>query len=244
MTWVNTSPRLQNQIADDVKDIRGNLQHSHDADGSVDVLADDAVTTAKIADANVTEAKLATDSVTTDKIADANVTAAKIHENDKFAADTVMAFGQNYAPTGWTRLTTGDTLYDAAANNAMFCFAKSGNVAAGGSTNPQAPSTTHYHTGPSHTHTMGTHNHKWYDYQSGGGHNSHTYNSDGTAVDIAYTDTSGRGIGTSQAYKLNFSGYTNKIDPGNTNSSGTGNTGAKSTGIQPYYIEMILAKKD
>ncbi len=39
---------------------------------------DDGITTAKIADSNVTAAKLATDSVTTAKIADSNVTAAKL----------------------------------------------------------------------------------------------------------------------------------------------------------------------
>lgn len=41
-------------------------------------IASDAVTTAKILDANVTAAKLATDSVTTAKITDANVTAGKL----------------------------------------------------------------------------------------------------------------------------------------------------------------------
>ena len=47
------------------------------------MLADDAVTTAKIADSNVTTAKIADDAVTTAKIADLNVTAAKL------AADSV-----------------------------------------------------------------------------------------------------------------------------------------------------------
>ena len=41
-------------------------------------LASDAVTTAKILNANVTAAKLASDAVTTAKILDANVTAAKL----------------------------------------------------------------------------------------------------------------------------------------------------------------------
>ena len=46
-------------------------------------LVDDSVTTSKILDANVTEAKLAANAVTTNKILDANVTAAKL------AADSV-----------------------------------------------------------------------------------------------------------------------------------------------------------
>ena len=41
-------------------------------------LVDDSVTTSKILDANVTEAKLAANAVTTNKILDANVTAAKL----------------------------------------------------------------------------------------------------------------------------------------------------------------------
>ena len=44
----------------------------------VGTLVDDSVTTSKILDANVTEAKLASDAVTTAKILDANVTAAKL----------------------------------------------------------------------------------------------------------------------------------------------------------------------
>jgi len=44
-------------------------------------LASCAVTTAKIADANVTAGKLSTDSVTTDKVTDANVVSCKISTN-------------------------------------------------------------------------------------------------------------------------------------------------------------------
>ena len=48
---------------------------------TTNVIADDAITTAKITDANITSAKLATDSVTTDKITDANVTTAKLADD-------------------------------------------------------------------------------------------------------------------------------------------------------------------
>lgn len=44
----------------------------------VGTLVDDSVTTSKILNANVTEAKLASNAVTTNKILDANVTAAKL----------------------------------------------------------------------------------------------------------------------------------------------------------------------
>ena len=52
----------------------------------VGTLVDDSVTTSKILDANVTEAKLAANAVTTNKILDANVTAAKL-------ANTAVAAG-------------------------------------------------------------------------------------------------------------------------------------------------------
>lgn len=101
--------------------------------------------------------------------------------SDLCEATTVATFGQNAAPTGWTRLTTGDTIYDAAADNAMFCYAKTGNIAQGGSANPQS----------AHTHGLPA---------SG--------NVGDTGSSFDYTSTTS--------------------DP---------NTA-------PYYIEMILAKKD
>jgi len=52
-----------------------------DANVTAAKIASDAVTTVKILDANVTAAKLASDSVTTVKILDANVTADKIASN-------------------------------------------------------------------------------------------------------------------------------------------------------------------
>ena len=54
-------------------------------------LAADAVTTAKILDANVTAAKLASDSVTTAKILDSNVTTAKIADANVSWAKTLTA---------------------------------------------------------------------------------------------------------------------------------------------------------
>ena len=54
-------------------------------------LASDAVTTAKILDANVTAAKLASDSVTTAKILDSNVTTAKIADANVSWAKTLTA---------------------------------------------------------------------------------------------------------------------------------------------------------
>jgi hypothetical protein len=61
-------------------------------------IASDAVTTAKILDANVTAGKLATDSVTTAKIADLNVTGAKLANltvSTKTASYTLVAADRN-----------------------------------------------------------------------------------------------------------------------------------------------------
>lgn len=127
-------------------------------------------------------------------------------------AGTVLPFGQSSAPTGWTRLTTGDAVYDAAADNAMFCFAKTGNIApAGGGVNPQA-----------------THGHQWYNYIDAS-NGAQSYDSGGSAQNISGTNTTPNGIDAGQTgvnnYRLNSDWYT------------TQNTA-------PYYVEMILAKKD
>jgi hypothetical protein len=67
-------------------------------------LASNAVTTAKILDANVTAAKLASDAVTTAKILDANVTTAKI------ASSAVTA--DKIASNAWTTNTVIDAAGD------------------------------------------------------------------------------------------------------------------------------------
>ena len=78
---------------------------------TTNVIADDAITTAKITDANITSAKLATDSVTTDKVTDANITTAKL-------ADDSVSFEKVDAEfTTSSSLTAGATVnvdFDAA----------------------------------------------------------------------------------------------------------------------------------
>lgn len=78
---------------------------------TTNVIADDAITTAKITDANITSAKLATDSVTTDKVTDANITTAKL-------ADDSVSFEKVDAEfTTSSALTAGATVdvdFDAA----------------------------------------------------------------------------------------------------------------------------------
>ena len=86
---------------------------------STTMLAANAVTTAKITDANVTAAKLATDSVTTAKIADLNVTTGKIADSAitsaKIADGTIVNADINSSAAidktkiSGTAITAGDT---------------------------------------------------------------------------------------------------------------------------------------
>ena len=73
-------------IADATTSLKGKIQLGGDLAGTgttaaAPVISDNAITTVKITDANVTTAKLATNAVTTAKITDANVTTAKLADN-------------------------------------------------------------------------------------------------------------------------------------------------------------------
>ena len=81
------------------------------------MLVDDAVTTVKITDANVTTAKLADDAVTTVKIIDANVTTAKIADDAVTTAKlanitqgSILVGGASDAPTVYDAKTEGQIL--------------------------------------------------------------------------------------------------------------------------------------
>lgn len=107
-TTSGTTWNWVNYIANDAE-----TRYLKDQAGTVDAtnLATDAVTTAKITDANVTTAKIADANVTTAKIADANVTTAKLADNSVTAAKiaagaavpsgAVFYFAANSAPTGY-----------------------------------------------------------------------------------------------------------------------------------------------
>ena len=137
--------------------------------------------------------------------------------NDIFPAATVMLFGQNAAPTGWTRKTDW-------TDTSMLCYAASGDCAAGGAVSPYAA---HTHIGPSH-------NHQWYQHNSGT--NDESYNSSGTEITLTSGDTTDMKIyaaHTVTAKGLNVDCY--------TSNAGTGATGANTA---PYYQEVIAATKD
>jgi len=136
-----------------------------------------------------------------------------------FAPGTVMLFGQNSAPLGWTRKSNWQ-------DNAMLCYAASGNIGSGGSANPQSA---HNHSGgtiPNHSHNL--------DIGSGSGSLAATgervwVSSEGG---IMYPSLD---IGSGTFYPV----YA-KTESGGGGGS-TGNTGYNTA---PYYQEVIAATKD
>ena len=155
------------------------------------------------------------------------LTAAEINRAPIPAA-TVMLFGQNSAPTGWTRKADWQ-------DGAMLCYAASGDPAAAGDTDPRA---THTHgTGdysiteaelPAHYHLVA----------SSGGYTGGIGNSNRIAYLVNY--------GASyQNYTLG--GTTAAANVGRSSSVGSGtahNHGDTDASGAPYYQEVIAATKD
>jgi len=135
-----------------------------------------------------------------------------------FPSGTIMLFGQNAAPTGWTRKADWQ-------DNAMLCYAASGNIGSGGGVDPQA---THTHAGGSHALTVAEmpshdHNVKHYYYSMMGGSGAYSVcrplNGDTGPVANGMSEDS---VGGGSAHDH-------------------GNTGANTA---PYYQEVIAATKD
>ncbi len=175
---------------------------------------------------------------------------------------SVMIFGQNAAPTGWTRKTDWQ-------DNTMLCYAASGNIGSGGSVNPQSA---HMHTGPIHAHTGSLHTHsgplhthgpgslRWesarWQYSADPG--LHLYDPAGALVRVmpAVTAFGAGGITgiswlTSDqiGYTANGTGATSSGGGDSTGPAGAGNTGYAgdgATGLNtaPHYQEVIAAIKD
>ena len=147
-------------------------------------------------------------------------------------AGTVMLFGQNSAPTGWTRKADWQ-------DNAMFCYAASGDISSGGSVNPQS---THTHTGPSHTHTGPSHTHTGPSHTHTGPSHTHTgpshaHAASGLTVNTYHRHNSGAVVGggglTPDAgfgYYTDYQGGASTAVAGSTAAEGTGATGAAGNG--------------
>lgn len=151
---------------------------------------------------------------------------------DMFPSGTIMLFGQNAAPTGWTRKADW-------TDNSMLVYAATGDIASGGSVNAK---NRHDHTGPSHTHGPGTLKFKW-GYLSS--NDVYIYNLAGDAgmlFEGAAASLSGSGVIVPTVAIAGTSFYTlNSASTGVTDAGGTGATGLND---QPYYQEVIAAEKD
>jgi hypothetical protein len=152
---------------------------------------------------------------------------------EQIEAETVMVFGQNSAPTGWTRKADWQ-------DNAMLCYAASGDIGNGGAANPQSA---HSHTGPNHYHSTSAHTLTTAEVPS-----ILIPGYDCTYGDVAnfnnLTDQSRFAAGPTGLPGSNFnktiSSGGGSHTHGNTGYSGTGATGSNSA---PYYQEVIAAEK-
>lgn len=148
-----------------------------------------------------------------------SATTAWSNLGEGFTPGTVMLFGQNSAPTGWTRKADWQ-------DNSMLCYAATGDIGSGGEVNPQT----------AHTHDAGTIKVRVARMDGG---NFKVYNSTGGEVTLGYHTAideaiaSGLGILRWQ-YNTNTPFYS---DP----SVKVGTSGDNPT---PYYQEVIAATKD
>lgn len=151
----------------------------------------------------------------------------------EFPSGTIMLFGQTSPPAGWTRKADWQ-------DNAMLCYAAAGAIGSGGAVDPQAA---HTHTGPSHTHSIGNHVHKWFEANTDP---QQTFNSAGNAANLACGSTGGSYECHLAAWNDNSKtcvgadGYTD----GGSGSTGAGGTGATGSNALPHYQEIIAAIRD
>jgi hypothetical protein len=157
-------------------------------------------------------------------------------------AGTIMLFGQNTAPTGWTRKTNWQ-------DNAMLCYAATGNIGSGGAINPQGAHShtiaNHTHTGPNHLHTTAAHKLSTAEMPIHDHVVSTHYGlaaaslSGGTNVWQYTTGTLTTAPAGGDGYHEH--GNTGYAGTGTTSSSGPGATAGNST---PFYQEVIACTKN
>ena len=162
---------------------------------------------------------------------------------DAFPAGTVMIFGQNSAPTGWTRKTDWQ-------DNAALCFSASGDPGSGGS---MEISSGHNHSFDTSDHTHGAGTLKFETGESGdaGSASNHysMYDTDGNAVEV-YTDH--QMSASYQAGGIHFAEVETMADATFYTTGGVGATASDggetaTTDVNtstPYYQEVIAATKD
>lgn len=149
---------------------------------------------------------------------------------EMFPTGTVMLFGQNAAPTGWTRKADW-------TDNSMLVYAATGDIAAGGSVSAESR---HTHASLSHTHGPGT-----LKFVTAFFDNLvlKLINSAGNYIPVVdsllYVE---RGSARSAiTVSMSDTWFYTGTGSGNTGAGGTGATGLND---QPYFQEVIAATKD
>jgi len=137
---------------------------------------------------------------------------------------TITVFGQNAAPTGWTKKTDWQ-------NNAMFCYS-TGNINGGGAVNPQS----------AHKHGGGTLQFKIGELEGAGSpltHKVYLYNKSGTKREILAQDND-----ISSTIGSRVSAYSNPPADEDAWSVEGQTDGESGNNNAPYYQELIAATKD
>lgn len=162
---------------------------------------------------------------------------------EMFPTGTVMLFGQNAAPTGWTRKADW-------TDNSMLVYTSSGDIEAGGTVSAKS---WHRHTVPSHTHTI-SHVHATPDHAltiaqlpvhrfpilCG------KFLDDGSSIVIDVRGAGNAGDTTKYTEYLGSGQGHNHGNTGNSSVASSGSSGTVATGLndQPYFQEVIAATKD
>lgn len=180
-------------------------------------IASNAVTTAKILDANVTTAK----------IADANVTLGKLAADAKFASGTVILFFQAAAPTGWTKLTSQN-------DKVLRIVSGTGGGAGGSHATSTAITLAHTHTVASHTHSTPA---ALIDYNL-------TNISVASGAQIGSNNSDGAGMLTAPTIDGGtYRSFLNRIQA-NTSGAASPATDSQLSNVSLAYIDVIACQKD
>ncbi|BBO74385.1 hypothetical protein DSCW_18020 [Desulfosarcina widdelii] len=170
----------------------------------------------------------ASDEETAARIAgDAAEAAARI-AGDIEAGTCIAAFGQNTAPTGWTRK-------DDWQDNAMLCYAATGDIGSGGDINPQAG---HSHDLNDHRHTMFIYDYHATDPETLKAIRADTENYEAFVEEVTVASGSG-----ATAWKKPSDLTT--LDRTYISSGAQGSNPFSTSSVSPpYYQEVIAATKD
>ena len=214
-TWNNTAPAVGNQVTADIPDITENFAHIKS--GFVRIFQD------TWSDSDLSAFKIDTTVGFNDGTYNYEFPTNEVAGHSVIMlgnSSTIVWMYLNAAPPGWKVSSTGaDSLLAISGGSAAYNV-NGGNGGTGDTW-----------TQPNHTHTMGTHVHKWYNYVDATS-SDQSFDSSGNAQSIQGTNNTGYykilvyngTVGGSTVSKIDEDHYTDAIDPGDTNGGATANT--------------------